>query len=143
MPRKKLKLPQSIVLHLTETCNLRCKMCYFWGENGAYKQAKGAKPKVMDFELAKKIINDLASSKPKPWYSLFGGEPLTYPYLEELCLAIQEKGSFFEISTNGTLISEHAKMLVRTGVGQVKVSIDGPKDVNDKQRGKGSYDKAI
>ena len=144
MPRKRLKLPQSIVLHLTETCNLRCKMCYFWGENGAYKKAKpGTKPKIMDLELAKKIINEMASAKPKPWYSLFGGEPLTYPYLEELCLAIKEKGSFFEITTNGTLIKEHASMLVRTGVGQVKVSIDGPKDINDKQRGKGSYDKAI
>ena len=56
MPRKKLKLPQSIVLHLTEACNLRCKMCYFWGENGAYKQSKGTKPKAMELELAKKII---------------------------------------------------------------------------------------
>ena len=72
MPRKRLKLPQSIVLHLTETCNLRCKMCYFWGENGAYNQAIGTKPKVMDLELAKRIINNRASSKPTPWYSLLG-----------------------------------------------------------------------
>ena len=144
MPRKKLKLPLSIVLHLTETCNLRCRMCFFWGENGAYKKAKpGTKPNVMDLELAKKIINEMASAKPKPWYSLFGGEPLTYPYLEELCFAIKEKGNFFEITTNGTLINKHASMLVRTGVGQVKVSVDGPKDINDSQRGEGSYDKAM
>jgi len=119
-------------------------MCFFWGENGAYKKAKsGTKPNVMDLELAKKIINEMASVKSKPWYSLFGGEPLTYPYLEELCLAIKEKGNFFEITTNGTLIKKHASMLVRTGVGQVKVSVDGPKDINDSQRGEGSYERAL
>ena len=34
-------------------------------------------------------------------------------------------------------------MLVRLGVDQIKVSIDGPKEVNDLQRGQGSYEKAL
>jgi radical SAM protein with 4Fe4S-binding SPASM domain len=119
-------------------------MCFFWGEHGVYKNSKQRiKPKVMDLELAKKLINEMDLAKPKPWYSLFGGEPLIYSYLEELCLSLKEKGNFFEITTNGTLIKKLAPMLIRTGVGQVKISIDGPKNINDSQRGVGSYDKAI
>lgn len=26
--------PTQVSLHLTEACNLRCTMCYFWGETG-------------------------------------------------------------------------------------------------------------
>ena len=31
-----MKHPNWVVLQITERCNLRCKMCYEWGENGAY-----------------------------------------------------------------------------------------------------------
>ena len=28
--------PKWIVIQLEERCNLRCKMCYEWGDNGSY-----------------------------------------------------------------------------------------------------------
>ena len=77
---KDSSLPRNVTLHLTENCNLRCKMCYFWGETGtSSNNLSGKKPAVMDFELAKKIISELSSVT--PFYILFGGEPLTYPFL--------------------------------------------------------------
>ena len=92
MPIKRLKLPLMIILHLTEACNLRCKMCYFWGETGAYRKLKpGTKPKVMDLEIAKKLISEMSAARNKPMYSIFGGEPLTYPYLEELFQRLKKK----------------------------------------------------
>jgi len=143
-PRKRLKYPAAVILHLTDVCNLRCKMCYFWGETGAYSRARAkGKPKILDFELAKEIIRELGSSRPKPWYSLFGGEPLTYPYLEKLICVIKDMGSVVDTPTNGTLLSKYAPMLVRTGFDQVRVSIDGPREINDMQRGEGSYDKVM
>jgi len=135
-------LPREITLHLTENCNLRCKMCYFFGETGLYSNSYLVKePKIMDFELLKKIISELRAYH--PFYSLFGGEPLTYPSLEELLLEIKKAGSIVDIPTNGTLLKQQAEMLVRTKVDSIRISLDGPQFINDIQRGKGSYKKAV
>jgi len=112
-------------------------MCYFWGETGtSSNDMSGKNPAVMDFELAKNIISEL--SPVTPFYSLFGGEPLTYPHLEELIIRIKNAGSIVDTPTNGTLLTKNASMLVRTGF-----DLDGPQEANDLQRGKGSYVKAI
>jgi len=139
---KKIGPPSSVALHLTEACNLRCKMCYFWGESGAYTKNK-SKPKVLDFDILKSLVEELTNVKAKPFYSLFGGEPLTYPHLEELILAIKETKAFIDTPTNGILLGEYAKILVRSGFDQVRVSLDGTQEINDYQRGKGSYEKAL
>ena len=143
MPLEKISnLPRVVTLQLTEACNLRCKMCYYWGETGCYSNAEpGRKPETLDFELLKEVIEYL--SPVKPFYSLFGGEPLLYPQLEELILKVKGLGSVIDTPTYGTMLSEHAAMLVRTGFDSVRISIDGPREVNDAQRGKGSYDKAM
>ncbi|TFG26871.1 MAG: radical SAM protein [Promethearchaeota archaeon] len=143
MPFEKISnLPRAVTLQLTESCNLRCKMCYYWGETGTYSNANiGRKPEALDFELLEKVIDYLSPAK--PFYSLFGGEPLLYPQLEELILKVKGLGSVIDTPTNGTLLSEHAAMLVKTGFDSVRISIDGPREINDIQRGKGSYDKAM
>lgn len=141
-PGKKIRSPSNVILHLTEACNLRCKMCYFWGESGAYTELK-SKPKVLDFDIVKGLVKELTTARPKPWYSLFGGEPLTYPYFEELILTINDTKAIVDTPTNGTFLAENAKMLVRTGFDQVRVSLDGTKEINDYQRGNGSYEEAI
>jgi radical SAM protein with 4Fe4S-binding SPASM domain len=66
-----------------------------------------------------------------------------YPHLEELIVAIKEAGSALDTPTNGTLLKKHAPMLVNTGFDSVRVSLDGPKEINDAQRGPGSYDRAM
>ncbi|MFX1524503.1 MAG: radical SAM/SPASM domain-containing protein [Promethearchaeota archaeon] len=139
---KTLKAILSVTLHLTEVCNLRCKMCYFWGESGTYTKLKG-KPKVLDFGIVKRLIRELVDAGAKPYYSLFGGEPLTYPHLEELIRVIKDTGAFVDTPTNGTFLTDKAEMLVRTGFDQVRISLDGPQEINDYQRGKGCYQKAI
>ncbi len=143
MPLEKItNLPRAVTLQLTEACNLRCRMCYYWGDTGCYSNAEaGMKPKTLEFELLKKVIDYLAPAK--PFYSLFGGEPLLYPELEELILKIKGLGSIIDTPTNGTLLTEFAPMIVRYGFDSVRVSIDGPREINDSQRGKGSYDKAM
>lgn len=139
---KKFKLPRSVVLELTENCNFRCKMCFYWGETGCYSKKNAVKtPTVMELDLVKRIVTDLAPAK--PLYSLFGGEPLLYPYLEEVIKMIKKSGSIIDTPTNGTLLKKYAAMLVRTGFDLVRVSIDGPQEINDSQRGKGSYENAM
>jgi len=117
-------------------------MCYYWGKTGAYSSSQTKqKPKILDFEIVRSLIKDLAHVKPV--YSLFGGEPLLYPYFEELVKEIKRYDSFVDTPTNGTLLSDNAEMLVENEFDLVRISIDGPQDINDKQRGNGSYEKAI
>jgi radical SAM protein with 4Fe4S-binding SPASM domain len=117
-------------------------MCYFWGETGtSSNDPLGSKLKIMDIGLIKRVISELSSTKPS--YSFFGGEPLTYPHLEELINEIKKAGSIVDTPTNGTLLDANAEMLVRTGFDSIRVSLDGPEEANDIQRGKGSYKKAI
>lgn len=134
-------LPSLVCLNLTEMCNLRCTMCYWWGDSGTFSRDEAStKPASLDYALAQKVIAELAVQRPR--YSLFGGEPLMYPRLEELIVTIKEAGSFIDTPTNGTFLSENARMLVDTGFDSIRVSLDGPRDVNDAQRGRGSYEKA-
>lgn len=133
--------PSSVTLHLTEACNLRCRMCYEWGERGTYSTNPAVRPKTLDFEVVKNLIKSLTSKT--YYYSLFGGEPLMYPKLEELVFEIKKSGAMVDTPTNGTLLAKYAQTLVRCGFDFIRVSIDGPREVNDRQRGRGAYDKAM
>lgn len=133
------------MLDLTETCNLRCKMCHYWGEDGVFtKQRPGLlrhKPATLDIEVALRLVEELAPGGTS--FSLFGGEPLLYPHLETLIAAIKKAGLEVSMVTNGVSLEEHAAMLVALGVDAIRVSIDGPEAINDAQRGAGSFQKAM
>lgn len=142
MALNNLNLPRNIVLHLTEACNLKCKMCYFWGEKGSFSnRIKKQNPLEINFEMVTQLIHELASGT--PFYSLFGGEPLLYSNIDDLIVEIKNNGSQIDMPTNGTLLTKKARMLVQTGFDSVRVSIDGSREINDIQRGKGSFDKAV
>jgi radical SAM protein with 4Fe4S-binding SPASM domain len=117
-------------------------MCYYFGETGVYNQKKiKRKPETLNMEKIKEVIRYLTPANPR--YSLFGGEPLVYPHLEELILEIKKANCFVDTPTNGTLLEQYAEMLVETKFDSIRVSLDGPRKQNDIQRGKGSFDKAI
>ncbi|TXT60822.1 MAG: putative Radical SAM additional 4Fe4S-binding SPASM domain-containing protein [Promethearchaeota archaeon] len=140
--QKKTNLPRNVTIQLTELCNLRCRMCYYWGERGAYSSdIQKTQPAILDKEILLRLINNLQLTKPH--YSFFGGEPLTYPYIEEIITAIKSLGSSIDMPTNGTRLEAYSSMLVRTKFDRVRVSIDGTEEINDLQRGKGSYKKAM
>jgi len=140
--RNRCDYPVQVSLHLTEACNLRCRMCYFWGETGRYVNPENRrKPESLDIGRLKRLVQELAPAQPN--YELFGGEPFMYSHVEEIIRAIKEVGSFVGAPTNGTMLANHAPLLVETGFDLIRVSLDGPREVNDSQRGKGSYDKAV
>jgi radical SAM protein with 4Fe4S-binding SPASM domain len=132
-------LPRWIFLQLLEHCNLRCRMCYEWGDNGPYRE----KPTLrrLKLEVIKSIIEECRPAR--PYYELYGGEPLLYPRLSEVLHAINEAGSKVHLPTNGTLLAKHARLLVETATDRIWVSLDGPPEINDAQRGAGVFDDAI
>lgn len=130
--------PRWIFLQLLENCNLRCRMCYEWGDSGAYKNTR---LKRLKLDQVLGIIDDFKAER--PYYELFGGEPLLYPRVERVFAAIRDAGSQVHFPTNGTLLAEHAEMLVETQPHRVWVSLDGPPAVNDAQRGLGVFEQAV
>ncbi|MDR3020686.1 MAG: radical SAM protein [Treponema sp.] len=126
----------------TPACNLRCKMCGQYGIKGVMNSCAAEETKkILPLETWKKFVDQIAPQKPVTY--VWGGEPFLYPDLFPLCKYMVEKGLFVSVNTNGTLMEKHAEQIVRDKWSAVFVSLDAFRDVNDEQRGKGSYDKVI
>ena len=131
--------PSWVVLQLIEDCNLRCAMCYEWGETGAYRDH--GRLAALDLEVALRVIAECSPAKPR--FELFGGEPLLYPGIWDVMTAIREAGCQLAFPTNGTLVEQHAERLVDHQPNRVWISLDGPEAVNDAQRGHGVFKRAM
>lgn len=131
--------PRCVVLQLVEACNLRCTMCYEWGETGAYHDMRTLA--VLDRDVARRVIE--ATLPTKPYFELFGGEPLLYEGLWDVIRQIREGGCELAFPTNGTLLDRYADQLVELPPTRLWISLDGPQDVNDAQRGRGVYKRAM
>jgi radical SAM protein with 4Fe4S-binding SPASM domain len=76
-----------------------------------------------------------------PSMNITGGEPFLRRDLFEILEHVKQSGFAASLLTNGTLVSRaHAKKLAELGVDGVQVSIEGPEDVHDGIRGKGSFE---
>lgn len=133
------KYPKWVVIQLLDKCNLRCKMCYEWGQEGSYHGKKELAQ--LDFQIVKKLITDCSPGQ--PYLGLFGGEPLMYPWVDQVLATAKEYELSVDIPTNGTLLEELAEMLVETKPRRLWISLDGPEAINDAQRGKGVYQRVV
>ena len=121
--RKTRRKPFSVTLQITEGCNLRCKMCYYWGDTGTYLKGNSKnKPITMEIGLIEKIVEESGAK----FYSLFGGEPLTHPEIEKIFKIIKASGARIDTPTNGTLLKKYSTMLVELAFDSVRISLDGP-----------------
>jgi radical SAM protein with 4Fe4S-binding SPASM domain len=131
--------PSWIVLQLLERCNLRCRMCYEWGETGAYHDRKELVE--LDPDVAARAINECLSER--PYFEFFGGEPLLYSGIWDLISQIRGAQCDLSFPTNGTLLEACADRLVATQPNLLWVSVDGPQETNDRQRGHGVFKRTI
>jgi len=133
------KTPTWITFQLLERCNLRCNMCYEWGVNGSYLNKKELA--VLDLATVLKTVDECLPNQPK--FELFGGEPMLYPGIWQVIERIVGGGAEVSFPTNGTYLEKYAQQLVDSQPTQVWVSLDGPQTINDLQRGKGVFAKAL
>ena len=143
---------QTLVLNLTNQCNLSCQYCY---EFGADKVATPeGKPKFMDFETGKASVDFLlkeSAGRRTVHITFFGGETLmNFPLLKQVVAYASEQAKAqdrridFSLTTNATLLTPAIiEFLSENRIG-VTVSMDGPKEMHDRLRvfanGRGSYD---
>jgi len=118
-------------------------MCGQWGKTGIYKDMDMAEEseKILPMGYYQKFIDELEDIKPILY--VWGGEPFMYPGFMDLAQYMAEKCPVFTVNTNGTFLEEEAERIVRDKWATIFVSLDGFKEVNDRIRGKGTYDKVI
>jgi uncharacterized protein len=142
------------VLNVTNQCNLSCAYCYEYSEDKIVDSTTGAQPKFMSEETARQSIDLLfreAGDNAVVHVSFFGGETLlNFPVLSRVVPYAREQATArgkrveFNLTTNATLLSsEMIDFLVDHDIA-VTVSIDGPREMQDRFRvfhdGAGSYD---
>lgn len=125
---------KELIVSITNRCNLKCKMCGipFASNDGEMSTAE-----------LKKLIRDVSLFNPRS-IVFSGGEPLLRKDLFELISFTRQYKINTCLTTNGILVSkEVALRLAEAGLGIINISIEGPQDVHDNLRGKGSFKKAI
>jgi MoaA/NifB/PqqE/SkfB family radical SAM enzyme len=122
--------PLAVRFQLTNRCTLRCQYCTLW------KTQK----EDLSTEQIVKIIGDLGTLGTKR-ISLSGGEPLLRKDIEEIVDACWQNRIYPEMNSNGTLVPQKQKIIEKLDF--LKLSLDGPEDIHDSIRGKGSYRQVI
>ena len=123
-----------IIMKATRLCNLRCKYCHSW-KDGANQR--------MTFEVLCKIIKESLSDGNANiidfvWH---GGETLIMPmkfYTKALWLQNfykrENQKIYNSLQTNATLLNEEWIAFFKKYNFSIGVSLDGPAELNDKQR---------
>jgi MoaA/NifB/PqqE/SkfB family radical SAM enzyme len=103
----------------TNLCNLNCSICIrnSWDEP----------PGRMDQRTFDRILAGVKGFSPQPSIFFGGwGEPLSHPKIVDWVAGASAAGSYVELITNGTLLTEKcAKELIEAGLDRLWVSIDG------------------
>ena len=132
---KKCRIPITVSFHITNKCNLRCTYCYSNINNRFEDNLEDFKTQELMGYI--KEMRELGTR----WVILLGGEPLMRNDIGELVDFIKNENILCEIVTNGVLIPHKIMDIKKADL--LCVSLDGPKNLNDVVRGKGSYEKAV
>jgi uncharacterized protein len=155
-PRKVLPLTpvplSTMVLNVTNQCNLSCTYCYEYGEDKIVQTENGRQPKWMSEETARDSVDFLLRESGRDAHmTFFGGETLlnfkvlkpTVAYARTQAAALG-KTIDFSMTTNATLLSADVIDFLAEHRFGVTISMDGPPDLQNKFRvfknGAGSYD---
>ena len=146
--KKRETVVKALCLHIAHDCNLACKYCF--AEEGEYHGRRA----LMSFEVGKKALDFLVANsgnRVNLEVDFFGGEPtLNFDVVKQLVeygrsLEKEHNKKFrFTLTTNGVLLNDEILEFANREMGNIVLSIDGRKEVNDRMRpfrgGQGSYD---
>lgn len=144
----------SLILKLTETCNLDCTYCYmFNSEDKTHTRVPKQMPYPTALQVLKRIEEYLRRHrKASVRLVLHGGEPTLWaedamtPFLSEVKALCRRTGRL-SLGLQTNLYDYDAELLKRVAAagGSIGVSLDGPMVYNDRRRltkgGEGSYAK--
>lgn len=126
-----LSLPNlgQVMWHITNQCNLNCSICFTRKMRTSPEQMLEEK----DIQNYVKLLRELGVEK----VDLSGGEPLLYPYLQELVSTCVDNNIFTTITTSGVGTDSNVNWLAQNGqlFSRVILSLDGSKQLHNSLRG--------
>ncbi len=140
---------ETLILQVTQQCNLRCEYCIY---SGIYEHSRTHSAQRMSFETAKKAIDfflDRNRELSDVIIGFYGGEPLLEFDLIKQCVEyaldqVEGKKIRFAMTTNGTLLTDETVDYLRKYEFDLNISLDGSKAEHDASRkfinGKGTFD---
>ncbi|NHM05884.1 radical SAM protein [Flavobacterium sp. CYK-4] len=147
LPQHYFFSPEWIVLGVNNTCNLHCKMCDVGTQSLDTNFATnlvGTTPLNMPMELFEKIADQTAQYFPKAKIGFAFTEPLAYPGIIKAVEYATQKKLYTAITTNALLLPNKAEALVRAGLSEIYVSLDGLETTHNMIRGnEKSFQKAL
>ena len=134
LPEDCLSTPSKVYFELTRKCNLHCRNCY--NKSNSPLNYELSTEKIM--KLIKRL-SDIGVFELR----LTGGEPTIHPDFFKIVDYAKKLDFFLSLGSNGVWDESTRKKILCSGINIVIISIDGPKEINDKIRGKGSFEKAV
>lgn len=129
-----IKSLENIYISPLETCNLNCHYCYT-------KKTKAVLSQSQIFEFIKSYSSHLKSYFLSLKSILFcGGEVFLLPWFPSVINKLIDQNIFITIITNGTI--DKLDQIKSPQNCQLIVSIDGPENIHDQNRGSGSFQKS-
>jgi MoaA/NifB/PqqE/SkfB family radical SAM enzyme len=128
-----MEFPRFISFTITNACNLRCRMCGQWSNEGYVRNHTVDTRTHMTVDDWKRLVDEIARHKIR-FVLVRGGEPFLYKGIIELLQYINGKGLFLSIDTNGTELEQHTEELSRISNMHITFSVDGTEEVHDAVR---------
>jgi uncharacterized protein len=140
----------SAVAVLNLDCNLDCGYCF----EGSFRREQYMSQETAQL-LVDALVRDRMATGKDVSITFYGGEPLlSEDLIRSISLQLQEQAELhqvkyrFDLVTNGTFLNRKAaERLIPLGLSSAKFTLDGPRQIHDRQRpycsGSGSYDTIV
>ncbi len=132
-PAQGLAAPLAAYIEIAGTCTLACSHCFKPERGYAHGLERSHLCGIID-QLEAAGVFELR---------FVGFEPTNSPHLAELSAYAREKDFYQVLNTNGFYGREMRETVCALGFDEVLVSVEGPEDVHDRIRGRGSYRSAV
>ncbi|USF26726.1 GTP 3',8-cyclase [Firmicutes bacterium ASF500] len=122
--------PLSLEFQISDVCNLKCPFCYR-GQDSYILDAE----KFMDFDLFKKVIDEVAFKVPAIRFNSTG-ESVLHPQFIEMIKYAKDRGALEVsfITNSGAITLESFEKMLLAGVDWITVSVDGIHEDYEKNR---------
>ncbi len=124
---------EAVIWIITGACNLNCVHCYAYRWRGKPELSLSEKLRIAR-EIGECGID---------YVNISGGEPLITEHTRRVVEALRDYNVEVTMVSNGTLVDdEWARFLARREV-HLFVSLDGPREVHELHRGRGSFEATL
>jgi len=128
--------PLSIFWELTKKCNCLCSQCFMDSNSIKWSDQE------LSFKEGADIVKQF-SDNGGFYIRLTGGEPTIREDFFDIVDLINKESLVIGLNTNGLFDENKLDKILSKGIKDIRISLDGTKEINDKVRGAGTYKRII